>query len=314
MQKCRRLADFDASYRSQKSVRSLAEEFLKPYNDGTYTPASGITVQEFAEQFYLPYVKQNKRPSTYDGYRKMWASHLNGKMDIALRDFRTFDCELLLTAVTRERNFGIRTVAHLKNFLSGIFRYAIRIGALNRSNPIRDACLPKANAPKDTAAYTLPEIAQMIRVLTQPAKTIVAVAAFTGLRRGELRGLTAADYRDGTLIVRRSVWKRHIGEPKGKRGTGAVPVIPTLASILDKYIRDGKPGNFMFETQRGRPADLDYIARNVIVPTLANAGLAWHGWHAFRRGLATNLHTLGVSDIVIQAILRHSDVAVTRAT
>jgi integrase len=35
------------------------------------------------------------------------------------------------------------------------------------------------------------------------------------------------------------------------------------------------------------------------------------GWHAFRRGLATNLHTLGVDDKTIQAILRHSNVALT---
>jgi integrase len=39
----------------------------------------------------------------------------------------------------------------------------------------------------------------------------------------------------------------------------------------------------------------------------------WHGWHGFRRGLATNLHDLGVPDITIQAILRHSSVNVTRA-
>jgi integrase len=39
----------------------------------------------------------------------------------------------------------------------------------------------------------------------------------------------------------------------------------------------------------------------------------WYGLHAFRRGLATNLHKLGVADVVIQAILRHSDVSVTRA-
>ena len=39
----------------------------------------------------------------------------------------------------------------------------------------------------------------------------------------------------------------------------------------------------------------------------------WHGWHAFRRGLATNLHDLGVDDKTIQAILRHSNVAVTQA-
>jgi hypothetical protein len=30
--------------------------------------------------------------------------------------------------------------------------------------------------------------------------------------------------------------------------------------------------------------------------------MEWHGWHAFRRGLATNLHRLGVSDKVIQQI------------
>lgn len=37
----------------------------------------------------------------------------------------------------------------------------------------------------------------------------------------------------------------------------------------------------------------------------------WHGWHAARRGLGTNLYRLGVPDKVIQAILRHSNVNVT---
>ncbi len=38
----------------------------------------------------------------------------------------------------------------------------------------------------------------------------------------------------------------------------------------------------------------------------------WHGWHALRRGLATNLHDLGVPDKTIQAIFRHANVAVTQ--
>jgi integrase len=46
--------------------------------------------------------------------------------------------------------------------------------------------------------------------------------------------------------------------------------------------------------------------RNTILPVR-------HGWHAFRRGLATNLHRLGVPAETIQAILRHSNVAVTQA-
>jgi integrase len=59
---------------------------------------------------------------------------------------------------------------------------------------------------------------------------------------------------------------------------------------------------------------LVHVVREVIRPTLAGAGIPRYGLHAFRRGLATNHHELGVADIVIQAILRHSNVSVTRAS
>jgi integrase len=39
---------------------------------------------------------------------------------------------------------------------------------------------------------------------------------------------------------------------------------------------------------------------------------AWHGWHALRRGLGSNLNELGVPDLTIQRILRHSNVTTTR--
>jgi integrase len=38
---------------------------------------------------------------------------------------------------------------------------------------------------------------------------------------------------------------------------------------------------------------------------------AWHGWHAARRGLGSNLYRLGVPDMVIQRILRHANVSTT---
>jgi hypothetical protein len=49
----------------------------------------------------------------------------------------------------------------------------------------------------------------------------------------------------------------------------------------------------------------------VIRPALEAEKIPWHGWHAFRRGLATNLHRLAVSDKVIQQILRHANVTTT---
>ena len=39
--------------------------------------------------------------------------------------------------------------------------------------------------------------------------------------------------------------------------------------------------------------------------------LGWYGWHAFRRGLGTNLNQLGVEPKDTQAILRHSDFETT---
>ena len=38
----------------------------------------------------------------------------------------------------------------------------------------------------------------------------------------------------------------------------------------------------------------------------------WHGFHAARRGLGSNLNRLGVDDSVIQKILRHSNISITQ--
>ena len=38
----------------------------------------------------------------------------------------------------------------------------------------------------------------------------------------------------------------------------------------------------------------------------------WAGWHSFRRCLGTNLYELGLPDLTIQGLLRHSNVATTQ--
>jgi integrase len=68
----------------------------------------------------------------------------------------------------------------------------------------------------------------------------------------------------------------------------------------------------MFANSLGKPMDLNAMYYREIRKILERAGLAWVGWHGFRRGLASNLNRLGVDDSVIQAILRHSDVSVTQ--
>lgn len=90
-------------------------------------------------------------------------------------------------------------------------------------------------------------------------------------------------------------------------------MIGPLSKLLDAHrMALGNPiAGPIFPGPRGNPMDLNNLSRDVIRPTLEAAGLQWHGWHAFRRGLATNLHDLGTDDKTIQLILRDSDVAVT---
>ena len=40
--------------------------------------------------------------------------------------------------------------------------------------------------------------------------------------------------------------------------------------------------------------------------------IPWYRWHAFRRGLASNLYATGAQDILVQQVLRHAKAHVTR--
>ena len=92
---------------------------------------------------------------------------------------------------------------------------------------------------------------------------------------------------------------------------GVAPIIQPLLARLDA-IKPEVASGWMFPNTIGGALDLDNLADRVIKPVLKANGLTWKGWHAYRRGLATNLHELGVPDIVIQAILRHEDVSTTQ--
>jgi len=64
-----------------------------------------------------------------------------------------------------------------------------------RENPVRDTALaPSAKEPQETYAYSLDEVRDILALIPEPASTIFATGAFTGLRRGEIRGIRWEDY------------------------------------------------------------------------------------------------------------------------
>lgn len=163
-------------------------------------------------------------------------------------------------------------------------------------------------------------------------------AAWTGFRKSELRGLTWDSFDGKELRVERSVWNKYVSEPKTKRSRAPIPAVKRLAGALEAHkLRAGKlaqPTLPIFQAGNGKPLNLDNLVRRVIVPALSRCAVCrkqeeehkpeghefqrdkslpqWHGWHAFRRGLATNLHELGVDDKTIQGILRHTNIGLTQ--
>ncbi len=314
VQKTKRLAEVGPGCPTKAAARDLAWEFLETINRARTTPESTMTLTRFTEDRYLPFVKERKRISTFHGYRNMWKLYLKPHGEITLRDFRTVDGERMLETIAKGCTLTSTTLAHIKAFLSGVFRYAKRQGAINSENPMRDVVLPRGKPPGETHAYSIEEIMQMVNVLPEPAATIVAAAAFTGARKSEVRGFLWENYDGEQVWISQSFWRGHALEPKTRKSKAPVPVIEQLAQRLELHRSlSGNPANgFMFPSPAGKPFNMDALARDVIKPLAAKAGVEWHGWHAFRRGLATNLHRLGVSDKIIQRILRHANVGVTQ--
>jgi integrase len=82
-------------------------------------------------------------------------------------------------------------------------------------------------------------------------------------------------------------------------------LIPALRDILDEYRGERIIGR-LFDV------DLQKLGVSTIRPIADALGLEWFGFHAFRRGIATNLYSLGASDKTVQRVRRHAKADVTR--
>ena len=85
-----------------------------------------------------------------------------------------------------------------------------------------------------------------------------------------------------------------------------------MKKALVAHRKQSAGDGYIFAARNGQPMRLENVTNRNIKPALKKAKLNWYGWHAFRRGVGTNLHTLGVDNTTISNILRHGNVAVTQ--
>ncbi len=178
-------------------------------NGGKGTNGNGTsTLAEFIERNYFPRLdwrlqqpagnELHIEPSTIKGYKDIWKVHVQESLaaSMRLRDFTARGGQFFLESLPQ--NLSHQTHLRIKNFMRGVFTWGIVSGALDGSNPMeatkaggqtrRDDSMEgltetqklrkKKIQASNEHAYTLEEVAEMLDKLPEPARTVVAVAAF----------------------------------------------------------------------------------------------------------------------------------------
>ena len=302
----KRLAAVSAEYRSASDVWPLADTIVAQETHGGAAEGS-LAVDDFVERFFLPFVTAKKKPSTLRFYRDTIKRNVSPVIGpLHLRDVQTVHVQRLLDATDLSHG----SLARIKSCVSAVMSHARRLGFITGTNPAQGARAEGRRSDFEAIAYSLADLQFFLEKLDEPARTVIGVAAFTGMRLSEIRGLRWEDYDGEELMVRRSVWRTFTGETKTPESRATVPVISPLRKMLDAHRRRNGASGWIFAGEKKHFAlNLDNLARRSIIPRV---GDRWHGWHGWRRGLATILFDLGVDPEVASKILRHADSAVTR--
>jgi integrase len=160
--------------------------------------------------------------------------------------------------------------------------------------------------------FTPDEIRQIIAVAEGQYKVIFHLAAFSGLRFGELAGLHVEDLNlvQGVVSVRRSVWCGIEVATKTKKGYRNVDIGSNTVSILKQYLGDRTTGR-VFQGERGAPLENHKVTGEVLKKICKQLGIAPGGCHAFRHGRVSLMRMNNVPGDLIKEQVGHSSLRTT---
>jgi integrase len=198
-------------------------------------------------------------------------------------------------------------VGHLHTFFTRIIEWnyddvPARVPVYASDRPRLDKPLPKFLDDAQAVAFK-----NAARKLPDPLDRLMVIAlARTGMRRGELLGLTI----DAVVQIGTGHWLR---TPVGKLHTDRyIPLHPELKELLDEWVatRPDWQATSLLLTDRGRPIPPTRVDK--AVQKAANAaGIGHVHPHQLRHTLATQAINRGMSLEAIAALLGHHDLSMT---
>ena len=290
-----------------------ASSFVARVNRLDYRPVKRATFAEFAENWKNQVIDLLK-PST----AKVMGSHLRfhlvpefGRMRLDEMGQEQVQAFVGKLAKGRSRH----TILNVLGTLASVLKMARKWGYAVAGFQQRDLVIPSSKPGKPGRFFAPEQMRSILALASEPWRTIFALAALTGLRPGEVLGLSIddLDFVQRVIFVRRSAWYSHLISPKSSRSVATVPMPGPLTEMLTNYLASWRQNEkrLLFSNRRGNPYSENKVVQHRLWPILDSLSIPRCGMHAFRHGHGSLMHSSGASLKVAQAQLRHADASTT---
>lgn len=327
----------------EKELKRQTVLFEEACNNGYLTASTKF--EDFAEQWFWDYASINLKLQTirtYEALKKRAYAYLGHmRLDkITVRTIQKFVSILSGNASCNEKagmpipdgGLAPKTVRNYVTFISTVFDYAVKLQMI-QTNPCRNVTLPKLTT-KDRSVYTLEEVQAMLTFFEEESETnmkyviFFTLAAFTGLRRGELLGLEWKDIDwDNHLISveRPSAWTKEKGIYTDTPKTDSSVRIIKIPDVIIEKLREYKKWQDEYKVSMGSKwIEHDRLFTKVNGEPMGlrspykfyekfceRTGLRFVNIHSFRHFNASIMILKGVDVKTVQACLGHNDATTT---
>lgn len=310
-----------------------AEQYLanavKNVHEGTFVSVKPVSMADVFDRWEThadSLLSLGKlKPSTLKSYKAMVNTHLRPAFKDYRSDRLTAD---VVESWARDRAADIaadrmsgKYYNNLITLLGGILGWGRgRARRYLAHDPLTDVELAaRRRAERD---YLEPaEVAALLKAATPPDDAILYIAAYAGLRRGELFALKWDDVEEhgksgGRLHVRRSVYQGDVTTPKTAHSARAVDVPRKLLDVLQRHREACPPdeGGYIFRTDEGTPIDPDNWSKRSLPAVRTRAKLRDFGLHTLRHTYASILIAQGESIKYVSRQLGHASIQITADT
>ena len=203
------------SGKTQKEVAQKLKAVLRDLDTGLYTEPSKMTVGQWLDTWLSEYVEPSCKPLTLSTYESRIRTRLKPALgSIKLTELSTTQIQTFCNDLIRKEGLSPKTVKNTHGILHKALAQAtdLRYILFNPADPVK---LPRIER-KEISPLTESEISAFLEEIKkgEPFARLFTVTLFTGMREGEICGLTwdAVDFRNGTITVKQQLQK---GKEKG---------------------------------------------------------------------------------------------------